>query len=218
MYELVKVQEQGAQQTVNARDLWEFLEIKRQFADWVRDQIERGKFIEGRDFLVFHKKVKNSSGGRPAEEYSLTLRTAEHIAMMSQGKKAEQVRDYFCEVERLYRENYITNQIGKVVRRELTDALKDSGLNDQMHGWGYKTFTDLIYKLILGINAKQYREMFSLPKDADVRKYLNEYQRQEVARLESAAKGLIGIGMTYEEIKKILEEKFLSKPKLLTAK
>lgn len=219
MKELVKVQEQETQQTVSARDLWEFLEIKRQFADWIKEQIERGQFLEGRDFLTFHEKVKRKEarGASVSTEYHLTLDTAKHIAMMSQSNKGYEVREYFIEVEKHYRESYINNRIGKVVRRELTDALKESGLNDQMHGWGYKTFTDLIYKLVLGVNAKRYREMMGLEKDADVRQCLNEFQKQEVARLESAAKGLIGIGMSYDEIKRILEEKFLNKPKLLIA-
>jgi len=45
--------------TVNARDLWEFLDIKQQFADWIKSQIENLGLEENFDFLVFHKKVED---------------------------------------------------------------------------------------------------------------------------------------------------------------
>lgn len=89
--------------TVDARRLWDFLEIKRKFADWIVDQIERGRFVENRDYVVFHEKVKNpgniASGGRPTTDYHFTLDTAKHIAMMSNTEKGHEVREYFIECE-----------------------------------------------------------------------------------------------------------------------
>lgn len=89
--------------TVDARILWEFLEVKRKFADWIVDQIERGRFVKDRDYVVFHEKVKNpeniASGGRPTTDYHFTLDTAKHIAMMSNTEKGHEVREYFIECE-----------------------------------------------------------------------------------------------------------------------
>ena len=36
-------------QTVNARDVWQFLEIKKDFSDWIKHYIKRYDFIEGQD-------------------------------------------------------------------------------------------------------------------------------------------------------------------------
>lgn len=83
--------------TVNARELHSFLEVKRQFADWIKDNLEM--FTQDVDFIVFHEKVKNSEG-RPRIEYALTIDCGKHIAMMSRTEKGRQARDYFIECER----------------------------------------------------------------------------------------------------------------------
>ena len=62
MNELIKLQSQtingNAVETVNARELHEFLESKRQFADWIKNRISEYDFIENQDFVRFHKKMK----------------------------------------------------------------------------------------------------------------------------------------------------------------
>ena len=37
-------------QTCNARDLWEFVESKQEFANWIKGRIEKYGFIEGEDY------------------------------------------------------------------------------------------------------------------------------------------------------------------------
>ena len=104
MNELIKVEPRktgnGEILTVNARDIHTFLGIKRRFADWIKDQIERGRFVEHRDFISLHEKVKRETGATTRIEYHLTIDTAKHIAMMSNTDKGFEVRDYFIECER----------------------------------------------------------------------------------------------------------------------
>ncbi len=101
MNELIRINQKdingNAVNTVNARELHAFLEVKRQFADWIKDNLEM--FVQGVDFIVFHEKVKNSEG-RPRIEYALTIECGKHIAMMSRTEKGRQARDYFIECER----------------------------------------------------------------------------------------------------------------------
>lgn len=87
-------------QAVNARDLHAFLGIGRDFTNWVKDQVERARLLEHRDFEVFAEKGENP-GGRPRIEYALTLDAAKHIAMMSGTEKGFEAREYFLECERL---------------------------------------------------------------------------------------------------------------------
>lgn len=104
LQELVKIQSLkiGIQSVnaVNARDLHEFLMIGRDFTNWIKDQIERGRFVESRDFEVFAEKGGNPSGGRPRTDYALTIDCAKHIAMLSNTDKGHEVREYFIECER----------------------------------------------------------------------------------------------------------------------
>jgi len=86
-------------QTVNARRIHEFLGVKKDFADWIKVQINRAKLVENRDYIVFPLKGENLKGGRPTMEYHLTLRAGEHVSMMSNTEKGVEVRDYFIECE-----------------------------------------------------------------------------------------------------------------------
>lgn len=46
--------------------------------------------------------MKQVSGAKYLKEYILTLDSAKHIAMMSQSKKAKEIRNYFIQVEKEY--------------------------------------------------------------------------------------------------------------------
>lgn len=216
MDELIRLDTKNEGFPIDARELHEKLEVGRDFSNWIKGRIDQYGFIEDVDYKA-RKPAKSSLtksgvGTRTAFEridYSLSLDTGKELAMVENNDQGRKIRRYFIEVEKQYRVNQL--QLGKMIRRELTDALQDSGLNEKMHGWGYKTFTDLIYKLVLGMNAKQYREALQLPIDANIREHLNDYQKQEIARLENAAQGLVNIGLGYDEIKQILSDKFLKK-------
>lgn len=87
-------------QAVNARDLHGFLEVGRDFSSWVKDRIGQYDFEENLDYLVFHKTGENSSGGRPAKEYHISLDMAKELAMVERNAKGKEARQYFIECER----------------------------------------------------------------------------------------------------------------------
>lgn len=101
MNELITISSRriGAQevQTVNARELHAFLEVSTVFATWIRRRIEEYGFVYGRDFLPF---LQESSGGRPATEYAITLDMAKELSMVERNDKGKQARQYFIECER----------------------------------------------------------------------------------------------------------------------
>ncbi|EJF76654.1 Phage anti-repressor protein [Candidatus Bartonella washoeensis] len=84
-------------QTVNARELHAFLEVKTSFKDWIIRRIKECKFKEGYDFCSF---LSESSGGRPSKDYALTLDMAKHLSMIERNEKGHQAREYFIECER----------------------------------------------------------------------------------------------------------------------
>ena len=85
-------------QTVSARELHEFLESKRQFANWIQEQIDSYGFIEGEDFLT--NLLKTPNGGRPRIEYHISLDMAKELSMVERNDKGKQARLYFIECER----------------------------------------------------------------------------------------------------------------------
>ena len=70
---------------VSARDLWRKLEVKTDFSNWIKRRIEDSMLRKGLDFLVFAKNGENLSGGRPTQEYLLTLDAAKHVSMLEKS-------------------------------------------------------------------------------------------------------------------------------------
>lgn len=99
--ELIKITEQNGKKAVSARELHSFLESKQNFADWIKNRIEKYDFVEGQDFEVIHNFMKNPNGGRPLIEYALTIDTAKELAMLEGNDKGKQARRYFIECEKV---------------------------------------------------------------------------------------------------------------------
>ena len=77
MNELIELQSQTINgntiEMVSARELHSFLESKQDFSTWIKNRVEHYDFVENQDFVVFHKKMENPNGGRPSQEYYITL-------------------------------------------------------------------------------------------------------------------------------------------------
>jgi prophage antirepressor-like protein len=150
----------------------------------VENIISRNSYLKGLEFSSTHRLWVDD--GKMRETRIFTEDGIYEVAFLAGTEKAQEFRAWVRKILKGLRTGDLTlqinRQVGKIIRRELTDALKESGLNEKMHGFGYKTFTDLIYKLVLNMTAKQYREQFGLSKNANVREYVNQYQLHEIGR------------------------------------
>ena len=99
MNELIKITEQNGKQAVSARELHFFLESSQEFANWMKNRIEKYGFIENQDYIVFDNFIKNPSGGRPSIEYALTINAAKELAMVEGNDRGRQARQYFIACE-----------------------------------------------------------------------------------------------------------------------
>ena len=87
--------------SISAKDLHEYLEVKKDFSDWIKNQLELDKrkqsmFEDGIDYLKNPLKVGKQI------DYILTMETAKHIALISKVKKGHEVRKYFISIEKQY--------------------------------------------------------------------------------------------------------------------
>lgn len=90
---------------------------------------------------------------------------------------------------------------GIAVRQALTKAIQQSGENDRMHGHAYSTYTDLIYKAVLGKSAKQLRDEYGIGKQDKLRDLLSAEELAKVKSVEMVVSGLVDCGWGYDEIK-----------------
>ena len=87
-------------ETVSARELHEFLGNGDMFANWIKHRVEKYGFVENQDFISFLVATKKPNGGRPSQEYYITLDMAKQLAMVENNEKGMQVRKYFIECEK----------------------------------------------------------------------------------------------------------------------
>lgn len=100
MNELITVIEKDNQQLVSARELHAALEIKKDFSDWFKCQIESLELTDGEDFTTLEGK---STGGRPRTDYILTIECAKDVAVASRTSKGRELRRYLIRFEEEHR-------------------------------------------------------------------------------------------------------------------
>lgn len=113
---------------VEARLLHGFLEVGRDFSNWIKDRIVEYAFVEGEDFIcivdrsdfspnqgkIHHasefspNRAKNRRG-RPSRDYFLTLDMAKELAMVERTPRGRQARRYFIACEQQLRQLQATS-------------------------------------------------------------------------------------------------------------
>lgn len=102
MYQLLNIQVKDGKQLVSARELHEFLEVGRDFTSWIKGRIEKYDFEEGTDFSMIKSFHQNGGkGGRPQEDYVLTVEMAKELSMVENNEKGKFARRYFIQCEKL---------------------------------------------------------------------------------------------------------------------
>jgi phage anti-repressor protein len=105
--------------TISARELHQKLEVKKDFSSWIKYQIKKAMLTENMDFITTHQKRGVANGGhKMVLEYYLTIDSAKHIALMSGTIKGRDIRNYFIEVEKKYREELYNKQDSFQERKE----------------------------------------------------------------------------------------------------
>lgn len=102
---------------VSARQLHKSLEVKTRFSQWVEQNFKM--FKENEDFTsVVGTTLVNNGAVRKLQDYAVSIRMAEHLAMMSKTNKGHEVREYFIQVEKDF------NSPEKIMARALLMADK----------------------------------------------------------------------------------------------
>ena len=105
MQELIRIHEhKELENTVAGKDLHSFLEIKKDFSSWVKDQVKRAMFEKGSDYAIVPDNVKTGVGVRRVDEYYFTISAAKELSMMSMTEKGQEARKYFIQCEKIAKE------------------------------------------------------------------------------------------------------------------
>lgn len=176
MQELINVNTNENQQpVVSARDLHKALGIKKRFSAWFAQYSDM--FIEGYDFT-------GVTGGTPVQggngniqylaDYVLSIRMAEHIAMMTKTDKGHEVREYFIQIEEKWNDpQEIVKRGYEILQNENTQLKLENNrlaIENQIMAPKAKYFDDLVDKETL-TNIRDTAKMFKM-KQTNFVKYL----------------------------------------------
>lgn len=156
-------------------------------------------------FQIDAVKREGARGTKYTKHYQLNEEQA--TLLMTYLKNTAQVRAFKKELVRQFyamRTELYKVQMAKASRRpvrvSMTDAIK--ALPDSPHkALKYGQYTDLAYKLALGRTARQLRKDRGADKRATASDYMTAEEISLVAEVENKIGVLIGIGMSYQQIK-----------------
>lgn len=103
---------------ISARQLHKTLEVKTRFSQWVEQNFKMFKENEDFSSVVTTTQQNQYGGTKKLQDYAVTIRMAEHLAMMSKTNKGHEVREYFIQVEKDF------NSPEKIMARALLMADK----------------------------------------------------------------------------------------------
>lgn len=170
----------------------------------IESNISRAEFS-----ALFSLSLYKATNGKENPMYLMTRDGFTLLVMGYTGEKAMKFKlayiKQFNAMEKMLQGKLIEREKGIAVRQSLTKALQQSTENERMHGHAYITYTNCIYKVIFGLNAKQLREKLGINKKDNLRNYFSEEELKSVQSMECLVSGLIDCGWGYDKIKEFIK-------------
>ena len=192
--------------------------FEKRHADVLRDIEELGcsENFRERNFTRSKYLVENNKRSYPM--YYMTRDGFTILAMGYNGEKAMRFKEAYIKqfnaMERTLQGKLIEREKGIAVRQSLTKALQQSVENERMYGHAYSTYTNCIYKVLFGKNAKQLREELGISRKENLRDYLSAEELKAIQSMECLISGLVDCGWGYNQIKGFIQK---NNPMLQTA-
>ena len=90
--------------SVNARDIHNYLQVNSRFNDWINRAISKYDFKENIDFTVLKNEYAEKWEFSPTE-YIVTMDMAKELAMLENNPKGRETRKYFIDCEKKLNSN-----------------------------------------------------------------------------------------------------------------
>lgn len=172
------------------------------------DQLQQGGEIHLENYFILSEYIGENR--RKYKEYLMTRDGFTLLAMGFTGEKAMKFKlayiKQFNTMEELLKGKLIEREKGIAVKQSLTKALQQSKENERMHGHAYSTYTNCIYKVLFGMNAKQLRERYGIGKKENLRDNFSEEELKAVQSMECLVSGLVDCGWSYDKVKDFIEQ------------
>ena len=118
-------------QLCNARELHAYLEIGKEYANWIKDRINEYGFIQDEDYFI----ITERTNGRPRKEYHITLDMGKELGMVERNERGRQIRQYFIRCERTLKALQQTQQLALPEPEKFTREFTEHDLQQLVWAW-----------------------------------------------------------------------------------
>lgn len=155
-----------------------------------------------------HNFVQSSYENSQGKQQPMFLVTRDGFVLLAMGYTGELAMRFkeayikqFNAMESALRGKLIEREKGIAVRQALTKALQQSTENERMHGHAYSTYTNVIYKVLFGMNAAQLREKYKIKASDNLRDCFTQEELRAIQSMECLVSGLVDCGWEYTAVK-----------------
>lgn len=176
--------------------------------------------LKGQELKKFKEELGVGSN-EPNLSYasSLTLLTKRSLLrigmLMTSNLLATKIRNYLLNIEEkteVDRKSWaIQREVGIIERKRMTSAISRYIPESKHKKFAYPNYTNMIYKIIFGCDAKALREERNVKTNDALRDSFSETELKKVEEVETIVTGLISMDFTYKQIEEMLKERFIKK-------
>ena len=202
--------------TVDGRKLHEVLGSKRQFADWIKQRIEKYEFVENVDFTSVHKFVnvkftqdevnamspQQRSRHGITTEYKLTLNMAKELSMIENNEQGKEFRKYFIMSEEIAHKALsweLEREDNVKAHESLTATFKREYMakhgNREPKGWMYGQLQNDVYWIVFGIEASSIKQVLEIKHYESIPNNVQEQIDKALTWTYNRMETLIEMGM-----------------------
>lgn len=158
-----------------------------------------------------HNFVQSSYENSQGKQQPMFFVTRDGFVLLAMGYTGELAMRFkevyikqFNAMENALRGKLIEREKGIAVRQALTKALQQSTENERMHGHAYSTYTNVIYKVLFGMNAAQLREKYQIKASDNLRDCFTQEELRAIQSMECLVSGLVDCGWEYTAVKNFI--------------
>lgn len=187
-----------------------------------RDEFEEDGMVvlKGQELKKFKEELGVGSN-EPSLSYAssltiLTKRSLLRIGMlMTSNLLATKIRNYLLNIEEkteIDRKSWaIQREVGIIERKRMTSAISKYIPESKHKKFAYPNYTNMIYKVIFGCDAKSLRLERNVKTNDALRDSFTEDELKKVEEVETIVTGLISMDFTYKQIEQMLKDRFMKK-------
>lgn len=214
--------EEGQGLCLDGRLLHSELGVSKAFATWIKINLQNVDAKAGKDFKVFSLQGNNSKGGRPTEEYKLTLDIAKEICMITGlssqtgdelRENSKLVRKYFILMEKAIKNSIEWEKLRfpqKQGYKEMCKIIDANYLENhpdvkKAPNYVYSNEANMINKALLGYSAKKLKTILEVEQKDATRDNLQLECNKAILELQILNGSLILNNMDYTTRKVMVE-------------